>query len=777
MTSYARISAEASRLHADGFTVMGLRMGYNAATGKKRPYFKLAWQTAVHETCLDTFFGKDDDALAIITGDQSDLLVVDLDRPKPKDLQLGLSDAVEAIDSLIEQYGLHSSVPTADTASGGRHYFFSLSKSLADGLLSAHNSSKCAGLTLDTRADGGCVIVFPSTVPHPDGPLAYQWKVPPGHKQDLLPAPVWLIALLNDSGTVAKEPAAKRQRTLQVPAQINDAFTAVVQSHLQKLGCSQMGSVWLRAGGVDYKLQDPLCTCPICNGTHTSNAYRARMIVDRAFTLRNYSASCHSQVFGWEASRLISNLIHASQTDDPWCAILKAVYRLQGREMCYTKGKRFLSFTDHIWQEAHPQLIKQDVKALAYQVILPLVTNIPKSEANDPKVKALNAGLKFIQKAHNVSSILQTFETLSFDVNIEDQLDMNPDLLAVGNGVVDLTAATLRPGKTYDNLSLAICTDYRPDTPTPMIDSFFRDIFNGDQDVISYMQRLLGYGITGHTREQVWAIWTGVGSNGKGICQDILKELMGPFAVTMPSEVLFETGKTSAGASTPHLQTLIKKRLGFKDEGKSDKQNVLNEELIKTVTGSSKITSKALYKEFTEFQPTHLPILLCNKTPHINVEDTAMMRRLIIIPFSNVYTSADSKCNPFDATNPNHRHKDDTLRGKLLSQEGQEQLLVWLVKGAKEWYERGLGAMPGAVGAAYDRYVEDNDTLTAFLRECYEVEEGRNTHAPAFLQAYKEYSGRSIKQKELKEIMKKRGFSYATTGALYRGLGAKSTNL
>ena len=337
---------------------------------------------------------------------------------------------------------------------------------------------------------------------------------------------------------------------------------------------------------------------------------------------------------------------------------------------------------------------------------------------------------------------MSTYEVLAFDKDIEEQLDLDPNLLAVGNGVIDLKVGLLQPGRPRQRLATAIPTKYKA-APAPMIDAFFSDIFNGDQDVISYMQRLLGYGITGHTSAQVWAIWTGSGSNGKSLLQDILKQLLGPFAVMMPSELLFDTGKTTAGASTPHLQTLIKKRIGFKDESKADKANILNEELIKTVTGSSTITTRPLYRDFIEFKPTHLPILLCNKKPRLNILDAAMMRRIVVVPFPNKYTSRDAKQDPYDASNPTHRLRDDHLLERLCSKDGQEQLLTWLVHGAKEWYEKGLGPMPEQISKAFDAYREENDTLATFIAESCTVDPKANVNASAFLQAYNLYTGRS----------------------------------
>lgn len=763
------LTQAAKQLQTAGYAVMGIQLGWDPVKGKKHFQFKANWQMAAPETCLRINFTEDDQGMAIVTGDRSDVFVVDLDVPKPKDIAAGLGNALEIVQQLIDEHGLHPAVPIARTAAGGMHLFFRLSSTLQAGLLSAANATKCANMTLDCRGDRGCVICHPSVIQYPDGPKQYQWVNSFVPVADLQPAPAWLIHLLNQRHQTSSHHPAKRQKTCAV-AVGNDLFTFTVKEQMAKLAPAQtLSTIWPRIGGIDFRFNDMTCSCPLCGNTHLSNNYRARVILEDTFMLKNYSTSCRSQVLNWEACRLINNLIASPVTDDPHCHVLKAVYDVQRRVICFTSAKRFLSFNGVVWQEINPQIIKQDIKLLSDQVIKPLACNIPKTEENAPKLKALVQARKYVEKAHNVNSILATFETLSFDPDIEDKLDTNPDLLAVGNGVIHLPTGELHTGKGTHNLSIQLPTAFH-DAPTPMIDAFFTDIFNGDQEVISYMQRLLGYGITGQTRAQVWAIWTGSGSNGKSLLMGILKKLLGPFAVMMPGELLFECGKATAGASTPHLQTLIKKRIGFKDEGKGDKQNILNEELIKTVTGSSSITTKPLYKEYLEFKPSHLPILLCNRKPHINIHDDAMLRRIVVIPFTNVYTSPSNQINPYDPSNPYHRLKNEQLQERLETEEGQQQLLTWLVAGAQDWYTQGLGALPGLLGKAFDDYRNENDLLAAFISERCTIHPSATVNATAFLQSYNGFACASLRQKAMKEQMAKKGYKYATKGGVYKGL-------
>ncbi|KAF9176804.1 hypothetical protein BGZ49_005928, partial [Haplosporangium sp. Z 27] len=133
-------------------------------------------------------------------------------------------------------------------------------------------------------------------------------------------------------------------------------------------------------------------------------------------------------------------------------------------------------------------------------------------------------------------------------------------------------------------------------------------------------------------------------------------------------------------------------RICVKEE--AEPKDELNIETIKIITGESSITSRSLYKDCETFQPTMLSILICNHKPAINVDDPAMLRRIQVIPFNNIYTTpGDANC-PYNPLDPRHRLRDSNVRKKLLTKHSQEQLLVWLVQGAVKWYSGGLGNMP-----------------------------------------------------------------------------------
>lgn len=157
---------------------------------------------------------------------------------------------------------------------------------------------------------------------------------------------------------------------------------------------------------------------------------------------------------------------------------------------------------------------------------------------------------------------------------------------------------------------------------------------------------------------------------------------------------------------------------------------------------------------------THLPILCCNALPKINVDDDATLRRLIVVPFVNKYCSPTDK-QPYDPNNPTHRLKDSTLRDKLSTDIGRQQLLTWLVKGATLWYanEKKLPAQPALLSNRLDQYIADNDVLHQFILEHCEAGRDFKVKKDDFLNAFVRASGREVKQKVLEVMMAKRGYA------------------
>jgi len=791
-----------------GYVSIGVTISWDDTKKQKNVVFPKRWTSATSVN-LEQYFDKHNNGIALLTGDKSDLIVVDCDVLKEKDVSSGMLNGVEVFQALIDKYGI-TDCPVAQSSSGGWHYFFSLSKSLEQGLQQTKNTSKititkglldpqrdCKSITVDTRGDGGCIIVAPTNFSERE----YKWIKPIVPTTDLPAMPEWCVRLINES-LVHSPSGPKCRRDTGVNAVVKTTTTTLAfhdiqlfikqtRSHIENLQQSEMSRTWERSKGYDYALEDKSKPCVCCLHVHTSNNYMVREVCDSCYWMRNYSSKCQKSgyVYNWESHPLLQMVLESPSTDAPYTKMLHQRYRKMGFELVCTLEERFLNFDGLVWEELPDNVVAREVEAICCPILDYLVKYIPPCPGDDDAVTAHKAlvrrfaqGRNYLRKHSNVRSIVNYYKMMHMDVDIERNLDTNPDLLAVKNGIIDLRTGLLREGRRDDFCFKQLDTIYEEHGSTAMIDDLVNDLFNDDKEFVHYFQKLFGYAITGHTKEQCFAILTGEGANGKSLWISLIDALLEKWCVTASYDVFFKNERrVSAGGPSAHLMSLKGARICVKEE--TEPKDALNIEMLKMLAGESKITARTPYGKREEtFMPTVLPVLLCNHKPAIDIEDPALTRRIVVIPFHNIYTSPTDSARPFDKHNPRHRLGNPDLRAKLLTVFAQEQLLTWLVKGAVNWYKEGLGARPQCVEDAWKLYKDENDRLKIFIDERCELlpnlqandEKVFYVNAGDFLKALNDGSSVKYLQKDLIPLMAKRGFKYSNqrgiSGRIYTGL-------
>ena len=355
------------------------------------------------------------------------------------------------------------------------------------------------------------------------------------------------------------------------------------------------------------------------------------------------------------------------------------------------------------------------------------------------------------------------------DLTLIDKLDGDPDLIAAQGGV----AINLRTGEAVPRTREHLCTfeasaEYQGvDHATPYIDAWMSDIFLGNTELIAYFQRLMGYAITGHATEQIFALFTGDGENSKGVFYRALRNLLGKFYVQMDGDcVLKKTFQASAGSHSDHLFKLVGSRIAVLNETESE--DTLSERAVKQLAGGGDaVAVRAIHQSSTDLVPTFLPILVSNHLPRLKI-DHATKRRLVVIPFNCQFRGAAD----YDGTNKMHRKADPGIDAKLDQPENRSQLLSWLVRGAVAWYQEPdlKSTKPAAVANFTDDYVADNDDLQAFLDACVATgldREQRVTPA-ALYEAYSEFDDGEpkLERRAFTSHLKNKGFRQVDTGSL-----------
>lgn len=411
--------------------------------------------------------------------------------------------------------------------------------------------------------------------------------------------------------------------------------------------------------------------------------------------------------------------------------------------------------------------IETTFKLTNNSVTIPLKKNAKKSIkkskiTNNCNIESLESE-KVTKTFQNVKQIVRVDSNNVINI---DNLNTDPDKLQCLNGIINLETGLL----DYKEKFLGIPFNYHGiDHPTTDIDNFMINIFNNDIALINYVQKLLGYGITGNNDEQMWVIFNGTGSNGKGLLLRMIQKLMDKYYITAPDQIFYKVKKNDSGP-TPYLSSLHNKRFVVKNEYDQDK--ILNEDILKSITGQDSILSKNNYaRNYLQFTPTVLPVLSCNKKPKIKIHEDSDTRRIIVIPFTNTYAKINDPRLPYDSKNTNHRLHNNDIDKNLMSDNCIEQLLTWLVNGSIKWYKERLNDIPKCLIDTLNKYHNENDFIQQFIDDHCEINIKFDVNAGTFKTKINEYTKLNMSQEDIKNIMIKKKFKYNTKGTRrYMGL-------
>ena len=295
--------------------------------------------------------------------------------------------------------------------------------------------------------------------------------------------------------------------------------------------------------------------------------------------------------------------------------------------------------------------------------------------------------------------------------------DPDPYLLGVANGVVDLRTGMIRSGHPDDRLTMQVPVQYHVKAECPRWQQFLHQVFQRDEELIGFVQRALGYSLTGSVREQVLFLCYGTGSNGKSVFLDMLRNVLGDYAMNIPFTVLELQQRPSL---TNDLASMAGRRLVTSSE--TNESTRLNEARIKALTGGDPITARFLYSESFTYEPVAKFWLAVNHLPRVRDDSYGFWRRVRVLPFNEQFTGDDA---------------DKGLPFKLL--EELPGILNWGVQGALNWRLVGL-APPSAVMTATQAYRKDNDELDGFVADCCVVADGVRAEPGHLFSEYQRWS-------------------------------------
>ena len=275
-----------------------------------------------------------------------------------------------------------------------------------------------------------------------------------------------------------------------------------------------------------------------------------------------------------------------------------------------------------------------------------------------------------------------------------EDFDTDDDALCVANGWVDLRTNQQYRADPSKKFSLACSARYTRLNQADLWRRTVSQVFNRDQSLMNYFQKAVGYSLLGDNREQVMFICHGKGANGKSLLLETIREVFGSYGQSVPVSALM-AGKTNGGAANPEIARLRGVRFALASETERGQRWSANR--VKQLTGGDTVAARALYKDITEFKSKATIWVACNHKPEVDAADSAMWRRMRLIPFDRVFKAEE---------------QDPDLSTKLVDEH--DGILTWALQGLAMYRQQGL-VEPDVVAKATKEYRDEMDSVKRFI--------------------------------------------------------------
>ena len=373
--------------------------------------------------------------------------------------------------------------------------------------------------------------------------------------------------------------------------------------------------------------------------------------------------------------------------------------------LLYLLGLGWIGFNGRFWDR---ECGEDEARKLAHRTARAMRNCVGAFEGQGKVAKDIYKFLDQCGSAGSTSSMLkqaQSYLTVRIEVFDRDPLAIN-----CRNGTLkmrfDPKADAGKRFKTWisahdpsDRITRMAAVEYDPKAAAPL----FRGVVETslpEKDEQAFFKRLLGYGATGRTEEQAFALVQGRGRDGKSTILDACREALGTYGVAASPDTFLEGGMRSGSDAAPDLIALSgDTRLAVLSEPKRGAK--FNEGLLKAWTSGSPISARDLHSKPINFRPKAKIIFECNAFPVARGDDDGIWRRVLTPQFRHQVPEEDM---------------DRLLPEKLRDQE-LPGILNWLVEGVGDWLETGSLAMPETLKSVLDDYRKSSSPFGDWLRE------------------------------------------------------------
>jgi putative DNA primase/helicase len=375
-----------------------------------------------------------------------------------------------------------------------------------------------------------------------------------------------------------------------------------------------------------------------------------------------------------------SNLFHTL-----YCDVLRYV----------PERKSFMMYDGKVWVKDMDDLQAHEyAKDFAVSML-----NYANSLNNENRDEIIKYYAKYLNRPNRKKLIddVKGIYPLSVDV-----FDKKAYLFNCQNATVNLITGMATPHDPEDYLSKISNVRFDPDAKSEEWERFVQDIMLGDQELIQYLQKCLGYSISAATFQECF--FTAYGKttrNGKGTLDGTMQHMLGDYAKAAAPET-FESKRYKSSSGSEDVARLAGAR--YVSVYEPSEGMTLDSSLIKAMSGNDKITARFLYENSFEFVSSFKIWLFTNHLPNITDDSVFRSNRVLMVPFNRHFSEEE---------------QDRGLKSRLQKQENISGIFNWCMEGFQKLGEEGKLTIPEKVKKDIERYRQSNDRLGEFLNECY----------------------------------------------------------
>lgn len=394
---------------------------------------------------------------------------------------------------------------------------------------------------------------------------------------------------------------------------------------------------------------------------------------------------------------------------------------LRNRAVYVIERKQWMIWTGVIWAPDYRNAINK----LAFEFITEAKSAMVEARQFSEATNLTN--FESLNKLENIAR----YASIDLAVSATD-FDKEPLLIATQTNWVNLSNGNVQAPDPNVLVSKIASTGFNPSAKCPTFLAFLNDIFEEDQSLIEFVQKAVGYSLTGSTSEQCLFIMIGDGANGKSTFVNVINNLLGTYGTTAAAHTLVATGGTSVGDD---LVDLIGARLitvSETEEGQS-----LAEAKIKQMTGGDTLKGRPLYGNWISFSIIGKLWLATNSLPQINNTDHGIWRRIKAIPFQRTFKAEE---------------QDKALGEKLMAE--LSGILNWAIEGCLKWQQEGL-TPPEIVERQTAEYKCSMDSISQFISDECVVGSEHSMSSSRFYERYRDWCSRSGRKPQPQSAFKR----------------------